>query len=144
MLKNIDPLIGPDLLYALAAMGHGDEIVIVDANFPAAAIAATTNYGEVLSIGCHAPRAVEAVLSLMPVDRFEPDPVVTMQVVGDPDAVPEVVRDAMPALEAEGVLMAAVERFAFYARAKSVFAVLHTLEARPYGNFIIRKGVIFP
>jgi L-fucose mutarotase len=67
-----------------------------------------------------------------------------MQVVGDPEAVPDVVRDATPALEAEGGAgMAALERFAFYERAKRVFAVLHTLEPRPYGNFILRKGVIF-
>ena len=85
---------------------------------------------------------MQAVLSLMPVDGFEPDPVVTMQVVGDADAIPEVVAEAAPLFTAEGHGMAAVDRFAFYRRAAGAFVILHTLETRLYGNFIIRKGVV--
>ncbi|TPE50943.1 RbsD/FucU family protein [Amaricoccus solimangrovi] len=144
MLKGIDPLIGPDLLRALAAMGHGDEIAIVDANFPAASVARESVLGHPLRIDCDAVRAVRAVLSLLPLDTFEPDPALTMQVVGRPEEIPEVVREAAPLFEAEGVATAALERFAFYARAKRSFAVLATAETRIYANFILRKGVVFP
>ncbi len=139
MLKGIDPLIGPDLLRALAAMGHGDEIVIADANFPATTVARETVLGAVLRIDCDAPRAVRAVLSLLPLDGHEPDPVLTMEVGGRPEEVPEAVREALPLL---GVAPVALERFAFYARAKRAFVVLRTAETRPYGNFILRKGVV--
>lgn len=142
MLKGIDPLIGPELLAVLARMGHGDEIVITDANFPSHSMAARSVHGAALQMDCDAVRALRAVLSLLPVDGYQPDPVLTMQVVGNADAVPEVVAEAMPLLAAEGVTPATLERFAFYRRAEGVFAVLRTLELRPYGNFIIRKGVI--
>ena len=142
MLKGIDPLIGPDLLMVLARMGHGDTIAIVDANFPAASVGSRTVHGQPLRIDCSAPRAVQAVLSLMPIDGFEPDPVVTMQVVGDPAATPEVVAEAAPLFTAEGHGTAAVDRFAFYGLAAGAFVILHTTETRLYGNFIIRKGVV--
>ncbi|WP_347265931.1 RbsD/FucU domain-containing protein [Paracoccus sp. (in: a-proteobacteria)] len=142
MLKGIDPLIAPDLLRVLAAMGHGDEIVIADANFPAASVARHTVTGTPLRIDCDAIRALRAVLSLLPVDTFLPDPVLTMQVVDEPDAVPEVVAQSLPILAAEGVRPASLERFAFYERARQAFAVLHCAETRIYANFIIRKGVI--
>ena len=85
---------------------------------------------------------MRAVLSLMPIDGFEPDPVVTMQVVGDPAATPEVVAEAAPLFTAEGHGTAAVDRFAFYSLAAAAFVILHTTETRLYGNFIIRKGVV--
>ncbi|MFT4148872.1 MAG: RbsD/FucU domain-containing protein [Paracoccaceae bacterium] len=144
MLRNIDPLINPDLLYALARMGHGDEIVITDANFPSAAIAAQSVTGRELHIGCDVVRALGAVLSLFPLDEHQPDPVVTMQVVGAPEECPATVADALPLLAAAGVEPTTIERFAFYERAKTAFAVLRTADARPYGNFILRKGVINP
>ena len=144
MLKGIDPMIGPDLLHVLARMGHGDEIVLTDANFPAASVARQTIEGRDLHMDCDVIRALQAVLSLLPVDDFQPDPVTTMQIVGDPDGLPEVVADALPLLSAQGVRPAGVERFAFYERAKAAFAVVRTAELRPYGNFILRKGVIFP
>ena len=142
MLKGIDPLISPELLMVLARMGHGDTIAIVDANFPAASVGSRTVHGQPLRIDCSAPRAVRAVLSLMPIDGFEPDPVVTMQVVGDPAATPEVVAEAAPLFTAEGHGTAAVDRFAFYGLAAGAFVILHTTETRLYGNFIIRKGVV--
>ncbi len=142
MLKTIDPLLGPDLLRVLALMGHGDEIAIVDANFPAQSIAARTVHGTALRIDCDARRALEAVLSLMPLDGHEPHPVLTMQVVGDASAVPEVVDAALPLLRAEGVEPTSLERFAFYDRARASFAILRCAETRPYGNFILRKGVV--
>ena len=143
MLKGIDPLLGPDLLHVLAMMGHGDEIVIVDANFPAASVGEQTVYGSPLAIGCDAIKALAAILSVLPLDAFEPDPVVTMQVVGEPDTVPPAIADALPIIKAEGYEPASLERFDFYQRASEAFAIVATSEMRPYGNFILRKGVIF-
>ncbi|MFV0384005.1 RbsD/FucU family protein [Paracoccus sp. (in: a-proteobacteria)] len=142
MLKGIDPVISPDLLRALAQMGHGDEIAIVDANFPSVSVASQTVAGVALRVDCDAVRALKAVLSLLPVDDFEPDPVLTMQVVGDPDAIPPVIAEAMPVLAAHDLRPASLERFAFYERAKTAFVVLRCADTRPYGNFIIRKGII--
>ena len=88
MLKGIDARISPDLLRVLARMGHGDEIVIADANFPSAAVARHTVAQTELRIDCDAVAALRAILSLLPIDSFEPDPVLTMQVVDDPAAVP--------------------------------------------------------
>lgn len=142
MLKGIDPLIGPDLLRVLARMGHGDEIVLADANFPSASVARSTVEGRELHMGCDALQALRAVLSLLPIDAHEPDPILTMQVVGAPAEVPPVVAQAAGVLRAEGVASVGIERFAFYERAKRAFAVVRTMEPRPYGNFILRKGVI--
>jgi L-fucose mutarotase len=102
MLKGIDPLISPELLLVLARMGHGDSIAVVDANFPAASVGRRTAHGQPLRMDCSAPRAVRAVLSLIPVDGFDTDPVVTMQVVGDAAQVPETVAEAAPLFAAEG------------------------------------------
>jgi L-fucose mutarotase len=96
MLKGLDPLLGPDLLHILAAMGHGDELVIADANFPAASIARRL----VRLDGVDAPRALRAVLSVLPVDTFTPTPAAVMAVVGDPRAVPPPVRDFQPIVDA--------------------------------------------
>lgn len=142
MLKGIDPMIGPDLLRVLARMGHGDEIVLADANFPSASAARNMVETGALRMDCDAIRALRAILSLLPLDDFIPDPVLTMQVVGDAAQVPPVVAEAAPLLAAEGVASASLERFAFYERAARAFAVVQTAETRIYGNFILRKGVI--
>lgn len=110
MLKGIDARISPDLLRVLARMGHGDEIVIADANFPSAAVARHTVAEAELRIDCDAVAALRAILSLLPIDSFEPDPVLTMQVVDDPAAVPAVVAEAVPLLAAEGLRPAALDR----------------------------------
>ncbi len=89
MLWGIDPLLDADLLYALRRMGHGDEIAIVDANFPSASTASSTITGApILMAGVSSSRAAEAMLSVMPLDSFVPDPALRMEVVGDPNAVP--------------------------------------------------------
>ena len=144
MLKGIDARISPDLLRVLARMGHGDEIVIADANFPSAAVARHTVAGEELRIDCDAVAALRAILSLLPLDTYEPDPVLTMQVVGDAAAVPAVLAEAAPLLAAQGVRSAALERFAFYEKAKQAYCVITTGETRFYGCFLLTKGVIPP
>lgn len=143
MLRGIDPIIGPDLLFTLRAMGHGDEIVVVDANFPALAMAKRL----VRLDGHDAVRVTDAILSLMPLDRFVPhDTAVRMEVVGDPDSVPPVCELFQEVIDRRdpGYKLARMERFAFYERAKQAFAIVATGERRLYGNIILKMGVIDP
>ncbi|SAK93244.1 transport protein RbsD/FucU [Caballeronia hypogeia] len=146
MLKNIDPLLNADILYALAAMGHGDEVVICDAHFPADSVARRTVLGRVLRVdGASAPRAVRAVLSVLPLDTFVDDPASRMEIVGDATALPAVQREAQREVDdASGreLPLAPIERFAFYERAKNAYCVIATGEARGYGCFIFKKGVM--
>jgi len=141
MLRGIHPLLTPDLLFILASMGHGDRIIIADANFPAVRIARRL----VPLAGVDASQALEAILSVLPIDDFESDPVVVMQVVGDPDALPDVVRDFITILAANGLQPPArIERQAFYRAAGDAFAIISTGERRFYGNIILTKGVVPP
>jgi L-fucose mutarotase len=143
MLLGIDPLLGPDLLSALRAMGHGDTIVLADANFPA-----QSNARRLVRLdGVSLQRALQAVLSVLPIDDFEPDPVVGMQTVGDPARVPEVLVNAQAVIDTlvtAAPRIARVERFAFYEQARAAFAVVATGERAFYGNLILRKGVVPP
>lgn len=143
MLKGVDPLLGPELLHVLASMGHGDELAVVDANFPAAAVARRLVRLE----GADAPRALSAVLSLLPLDTFVDSPVAVMAVVGNAAEVPPPVRDFQTIVDramGRSVRLAVIERFAFYERVRSAFAVLATGERRFYGNVVVTKGVIPP
>ncbi|MBN3762612.1 RbsD/FucU family protein [Burkholderia sp. Ac-20365] len=146
MLKNLDPLLNADVLHALRAMGHGDEVVICDANFPGDSVARETVTGKLLRLdGVDGPRAVRAVLSVLPLDTFVDDPASRMEVVGEPDTLPAVQREAQAEVnDAEGrnVPFAGIERFAFYARAKKAYCVIATGETRGYGCFIFKKGVL--
>ena len=140
MLIGINALITPDLLHALAAMGHGDSIVLVDANYPATRGRRTLDLA-----GANVVQALGAVLSLLPLDSFIPHPAQVMQVVGEPDSVPPVVEDMNKVLATNGAKPArGVERFAFYAAAAECYAVVRTGERRFYGNIILTKGVIAP
>jgi L-fucose mutarotase len=143
MLKGLDPLLSADLLHVLRAMGHGDELVIVDANFPAA----STGRRVVCMDGVSATRTLEAVLSVMPLDDFVDEPCARMQVVDDPDAVPEICREFQAIIDrAEGsrFQLGKIERFAFYERARHAFALVQTGETRLYGNVLLKMGVIRP
>jgi L-fucose mutarotase len=144
LLRGIHPLLHPDLLHALASMGHGDTIAIVDSNFPAASTARGLVVDSPLVIGVDAIAAVQAILTVLPIDSFtsELPPVLAMQVVGNPDEIPPVVQLAAPLFQAKGFGITSIERFAFYAAANRAFAVVLTTETRLYGNFIIRKGVV--
>jgi L-fucose mutarotase len=141
VLKGLDPLLSPELLRALAAMGHGDEVVVVDGNFPAASLARRL----VRLDGADGPRAVRAVLSVLPLDTFTPTPAAVMSVVGAPEVVPEPVREFRALLEAAAghpVEVEVLERSAFYERARAAFVVVATGEPRAYGNLILTKGVL--
>jgi len=145
MLKGIDPLLTPDLLKVLAEMGHGDEIVIADANFTAASL----GRGKPLIAlsGAGVQRACEAILTLLPLDAMVARPVAYMQVSGTPAGYRSALqREVITAFEATGTVQPgqceAMERFAFYERVKNAFAIVHTGELQPYANFILKKGVI--
>lgn len=139
MLKGLSPLLSADLLHVLASMGHGDEIVLADANFPAA----THGRRLVRLPGTHAPQVLDAVLSVLPLDDFVPQAAFTMQVVGDAAAVPPVVAEFDAVLRKHGCgASAPLERFAFYERAAAAFAVVATGETRIYGNILLKKGVV--
>jgi L-fucose mutarotase len=141
VLKGIDPLLSPELLHALAAMGHGDEIVLVDSNFPAVSVARRL----IRLDGADLLTAARAVLSVLPIDTFIEEPVAGMQMVDTPEVVPGVQSDVFAAVdeaEARKVGIERVERFAFYERAREAFAVVATSELRPYGCVIFTKGVI--
>ncbi|WP_322004832.1 RbsD/FucU family protein [Paraburkholderia tropica] len=146
MLKNLDPLLNADVLQALRAMGHGDELIVCDANFPADSVARATVLGKLLRMdGADAPRAVRAILSVLPLDTFVETPAMRMEVVGEPDTIPTVQREAqaeVDAAEGRAVPFAGIERHAFYARARKAYCVIATGEARGYGCFVFTKGVI--
>jgi L-fucose mutarotase len=140
MLLGLDPLLTPELLHALASMGHGDRIVLVDANYPA-----TRGRLRLALPGADVTQALQAVLSLLPLDSYVPDPAAVMQVVGDPDAVPDAVAAINAILRRHGARPAVgIERHAFYAAAESAYAIVQTAERRLYGNVMLTKGVIAP
>jgi L-fucose mutarotase len=148
MLKGISPLLNADVLYALRAMGHGDDLIIADTNFPSDSVARETCLGELLRIdNVGAAAATAAVLSVMPLDSFVDDAAARMEIVGAPDEIPPVqqeVQQAIDAAEGRAWPMVPIERYAFYERAKQAYCVIQTGERRFYGCFAFRKGVIAP
>jgi L-fucose mutarotase len=140
VLIGIDPLLTPGLIHALAAMGHGDTIVLVDANYPATRGRRTLDLA-----GAGVVEVLRAVLSLLPLDSFVPEPAFVMQVVGDAAAQPPVCAEMNRALAERGYKPAAsLERYAFYAAAERAYAIVRTGERRFYGNILLTKGVIPP
>jgi L-fucose mutarotase len=148
MLKNIDPLLNADVLYALRAMGHGDAFVLCDTNFPADSVARQTVLGRLLRIdGVGAARAAQAILSVFPLDTFVDHAVLRMEIASGPDEVPAVqaeVQREIDGIEGKSRPMGSIERFAFYDRAKQAYCVIATGERRFYGCFLFQKGVIPP
>lgn len=141
MLKGIPAILSPELMAIMMEMGHGDEIVLADGNFPAA----TTGRRLVRADGHRVPELLEAVLKLMPLDIYVDNPVALMQVVpGDPTK-PTIWEEYRKIVKASGEKFSDfeyVERFAFYERAKQAFAVVATSESALYANIILKKGVI--
>ena len=142
MLKNIPPILGPDLLAILRAMGHGDEIAIVDANYPA------DGAGPVLVRldGVSATDVLDAILTLMPLDDFVDESAICMQVVGNASQREPVMEefDAIITKHEPGMKLASLERFAFYERVAKGYAIVQSGERRLYGNILLKKGVIRP
>lgn len=143
MLKGLDPILGPDLLQILRAMGHGDDIAIVDTNYPA-----TASGRPIIRLdGIPAPQVLDAVLSVMPLDDFVPDAAWRMQVVGDPSGEQPIFaefRDVIARREGPRFGLASLERFAFYEKARGAYAIIVSGERRLYGNVILKKGIVRP
>ncbi|HEY0790537.1 MAG TPA: RbsD/FucU domain-containing protein [Chthoniobacterales bacterium] len=141
MLKNLLPLHTPELLHALASMGHGDDIAIVDAHFPAASVAKRL----IRLDGADAPSALAACLRLIPLDTFVPEPVLAMEVVGNPSEIPAIQREFEQVIhqeEGKPTPLGRIERHAFYDQARRAYAVIVTGEHRTYGCILIKKGVV--
>lgn len=148
MLKSIDPLLNADILYALRAMGHGDDVIVTDTNFPSDSVARQTVLKKLLRIDAvTAARAARAILSVMPLDSFVPHPALRMEMVDSPGEIPPVqaeVQKEIDAAEGKSWPMGSVERHAFYDLAKKAYCVIQTGERRFYGCFAFKKGVIPP
>ena len=148
MLRNFDNRLTADVIQALRAMGHGDDLVIADTNFPSDSVARQTTLGKLLRMdNLTAAEAAEAILSVMPLDSFVDHPAERMELVGKPKEIPPVQAEVQKAIDmAEGKSwpMGSIERFAFYERAKTAYCVIVTGETRFYGCFIFKKGVIPP
>ena len=148
MLKNIDPLLNADVLQALRAMGHGDELILCDANFPADSVARQTILGKVLRIdGVGTKEAARAILSVMALDTAVEVAAHRMEVVGEPDNVLPVQQEVQLEInhaERRERIMGSIERFAFYDVARKAYCVIATGERRFYGCFVFKKGVIAP
>jgi L-fucose mutarotase len=138
ILKPINPLLADDLLAILSDMGHGDEIVITDANFPATSIARRL----IRLPGTSATDALEAVLSVIPLDDFVDRPAAAMDAPGERPAIYPEYEAAIKQAEGRAITLEPVERFAFYDRAKAAYAVIATGERRLHANIILKKGVL--
>ena len=146
MLKGINALLNADVLYTLRAMGHGDDLIIADTNFPSDSVARETVLGELLRIDASAAEVDRAILSVYPLDTFVDDAAGRMEVVGEPKTMLPVMKEVQTEVSAVGGPnpMMSIERYAFYERAKDAYAVIQTGERRFYGCFALRKGVVGP
>jgi len=141
MLKNIPSVLSPELMYVLLEMGHGDEIVLADGNFPAAANAQRL----VRCDGHDVPELLEAMLKFFPLDIFVENPVALMAVVPGDNTKPTIWEEYGKIIKASGEKFSDfdhVERFAFYERAQQAYAVVATSEKALYANIILKKGII--
>ena len=143
MLINIDPILSPQILHTLRSMGHGDQIVLCDINFPA-----HSNHSNVIRLdGVDMARAMKAILSVFPLDSFIPNPVTRMEIDGKPDEINEVQQDLIEIVKkisGPSWNVVSIERHQFYQEAENAFVTVVTGESRPYGCFMFTKGVIKP
>ena len=143
MLINIDPILSPELLHALRSMGHGDKLVLADANFPSASLAKKL----IRLDGVNIPNAAKAILSELPLDSFVDYPVERMEIDDNPDEIDDVHQDLIDVLKVSAGdkwKVGSIERFKFYEEAKQAYMIVSTTDARAFGCFIITKGVIKP
>jgi L-fucose mutarotase len=148
MLRNFDNRLNADVIQCLRAMGHGDDLVICDTNFPADSVARHTVTGNLLRMdNLTSAEAIDAILSVFPLDSFVDKPASRMEVVGKPGELPAVQQEVQVVIdkwEGRAWPMGGIERFAFYEAAKNAYAVIVTGETRFFGCFILKKGVIPP
>lgn len=147
MLKRIPDFMDAELLWVLAAMGHGDQLAVVDRNFPARTIALQTRSQRLATLGgLNAPQTIAGLLELLPLDTFVAQPLAWMDPVDTPGTVLPVHADVLAACRAaEGrdIAHRVIPRAEFYDAAARCFAVVQNTESRPYGCFILTKGVVF-
>ncbi len=147
MLIGLDRRFTAELLHCLALLGHGDEIIVADSNFPSHSIAENSVFGRAVELpGMTATEAIELITQLMPLDDFVPHCALRMEQDGHPDLMTDVHKEVFAVLEKvkpEKAGLGSIERQDFYARAKKSFAVVRTGEKRAYGCFILRMGVVF-
>tara|TARA_B100000686_G_C16470328_1_gene801774 strand:- start:2 stop:448 length:447 start_codon:yes stop_codon:yes gene_type:complete len=143
MLINIDPILSPDLLSTLHSMGHGDFLVLADANFPSSSHSKKT----IRLDGVNIPSAAKAILSVFPLDSFIEYPVKRMEIDNNPNEINEIQQDfidVVKSVSGDRWKIGSIERFKFYEKTKNAFCVVSTTDARAYGCFILTKGVIKP
>ncbi len=143
MLINIDPILSPEILHTLRAMGHGDKLVLCDSNFPAYSMNSRVHRID----GVDAARAAKAILSIFPLDSFIEFPLIRMQIDDKPEELNDVhkeLNDVMLNEAGPNWTMGSIERFKFYEEAKTAYAIITTNETRPFGCFILTKGVVKP
>lgn len=143
MLKGIPPALSPGLLKTLMEMGHGDEIVLADANFPVESVGA--NAVVVRADGVSGPEMLDAVLSLMPLDPYSENQLALMELAPPDRMTPEIwtaYREIAQKYEPENSRIQWMERFAFYERAKKAYAIVATGETAVYANILLKKGVV--
>ena len=152
LLKGIDPLLTAELLYTLRSMGHGDKLLICDCYFPASTTSKYTTSQKLINISQPLPETLYSICTVLPLDYFEPNGVAVYQMspqdnVSMPDEGIQLQTECKNVFinnhSYEGKI-GNIERFQFYEEAKKCYAVVQTLERRPYGNFILIKGVIGP
>lgn len=140
MLKGISPLLSPELLANLCAMGHGDEIVLADAHFPGESI----NSNVIRADGLKIADLLEAILPLFEIDSYAEDPIVMMAPVKGDSLDPAVEASYLEPIQQhapKAEKIARIDRFKFYDRAEEAFAVVMTGERAKYGNILLKKGV---
>ncbi len=141
MLKGIPSILSPELLKVLMEMGHGDEIVIADGNFPSAAIAQRL----IRLDGHNVPEILDAVMKFFPLDTYVDEPIALMSVVPGDDEAPTIwdeYRSIINKYEPDNCKIGFVSRFDFYERAKKAYAVIATGETAIYANILLKKGVV--
>ena len=144
MLKGISPIISPALLKALCEMGHGDELVIADGNFPCESMG--KNAIVIRADGHGVPEILDAIMQLFPLDQYVEKPVALMEVVpGDTCGTPAIWSDFKEILnryEPDNCKIEMVERFAFYERSKKAYLIIASGETAIYANVLLKKGVV--
>ena len=141
MLKTIPSVISPELMFVLMKMGHGDEIVLADGNFPADSTAQRI----VRADGHGVVELLDAILQFFPLDNFVSSPAFVMEPVGSPETLPVIwnaFEQTMKHHEPNKIELQHVERFAFYEQAKNAYAIVATSESALYANLILKKGVV--
>ena len=147
MLININPVLSPEILFHLRSMGHGEKLILVDANFPSS----TTNERVLRLDGVGIKDAASAILSVFPLDSFivsqGGSPVLRMEVDDKPDELTETHKEFIEAVKnfsGENWKVGSISRQNFYKEAKNAYCIVTTTDARPFGCFILTKGVILP